>query len=215
MRFLVVLVLLLGTPSLARADGEGQVWDALIVQYRPAAGGIAGWFDGHVRRGSSTVTILRPAVGWGIGERLTLHVGYAYVHTFVAAMADGREHRTWEQALYNHPISSELKLQGRFRVEQRFIDGDDGTGHRLRMLGRVQYGPRADLPQLVVIDEVFVNLVETMRIAKGYHQNRAFVGIGADIKVKGLRVEGGYQNIHFDGGRMDHAVVLNLFAMIQ
>jgi hypothetical protein len=215
MRFLVVLVLLLGTPSLVRADGEGQVWDALFMQYRPVKGGIAGWFDAHVRRGGSTVTILRPAIGWGLGKHLTLHVGYAYIHTFITAMDDAQEHRTWEQALYNRAFSDELKVQGRFRVEQRFIDGDDGTGHRLRMLGRVQYGPRADAPQIVLIDEVFVNLVETMRIAKGYNQNRAFFGLGADLKVKGLRLEGGYQNIHFDGGRMDHAIVLNLFALIQ
>src|SRR5262245_44268315 len=129
MRVLLALALVLTTPSLARADGEIQDWSALFLQYRPTPGGIAGWFDTQVRRGSTTIWLLRPGIGWGVGEHLTFHAGYAYIHTFVDNADDKFENRLWQQALYVRPINPELLAWGRLRLEQRFIDGDDGTGH--------------------------------------------------------------------------------------
>jgi hypothetical protein len=217
MRLLAILLLAL-VPTLARAEGEGQVWEALFTQYRPAEGGFSGWADFHIRRGSTNIMILRPAVGWGFGKHLTLHAGYAYIHTFIEGADDAHENRLWQQALYNHTVSDELKVQGRFRFEERFIDGDDATGYRIRMLARAQYAPRPNMVQLVIIDELFVHLNTTMKVKSGFNQNRAFFGLGADTKVKGLRVEGGYQNIRFGSANMDkidHAFVMNAIAVIQ
>jgi hypothetical protein len=217
MRLLVILVLAL-LPSIARADGETQSWSALFVQYRPVAGGIAGWLDLQPRRGTTTILIARPGIGWGFGEHLTVHAGYGNIQTFVDEGDDKMEHRFWQQALYVRTLSDEVKIQGRFRVEQRLVDGDDSTGHRVRAMGYVRYAPRPGLPQLVIIDEMFVQLNDTAALRSGFNQNRLFVGFGADAKVKGVRFELGYMNIKFGAANnknMDHAVSANLIAVIQ
>jgi hypothetical protein len=217
MRLLVILVIALA-PSVARAEGETQSWSALFVQYRPVEGGIAGWLDVQPRRGTTTILLVRPGIGWGFGEELTVHAGYGNIQTFVEEGDDKMEHRIWEQALYNHKVNDEVRVQARFRVEQRFVDGDDSTGHRIRTWGYFRYGPRPNLPQLVISDEVFVQLNDTAKLQSGFNQNRLFVGFGADSKVKGVRFELGYMNIKFgvaNNKNMDHAVSANLIAVIQ
>ena len=77
-----VLVLALA-PTSARAEGETQSWSALFLQYRPVEGGIAGWLDIQPRRGTTTILIVRPGIGWGFGENLTVHAGYGNIQTFV------------------------------------------------------------------------------------------------------------------------------------
>jgi hypothetical protein len=210
-----LLVALALVPGLASAEGETQVWSSLTAQLRAPEGGVAGWLDLHTRRrNGSTLLIARPAIGYGFGKLLTLHAGYAYVRSYTDEGPDGIEHRTWQQALINYPVSSALKVQGRFRPEQRFGGGDD-TGHRIRLLGRAQYQwcPRLEL-QVVVWDELFVQLNDTERFKSGFDQNRAFIGLGTDTKLKGLRFEAGYTNIYFESGRIDHAVAVNALLTI-
>jgi Protein of unknown function (DUF2490) len=217
MRLLLVLAIALA-PTLARAEGESQVWEALFLQYRPTAGGFAGWFDGQVRRGSTTIMLLRPAIGWGFGKDLTIHAGYGNIQTFVDMGDDKTEHRFWQQALYVKTLSEEVTIQGRFRVEQRFVDGDDKTGHRVRTFGYLRYGPQPTLPQLVIWDELFIQLNDTSKLQSGFNQNRAFFGLGADTKLKGLRVEGGYVNVRFGDANMnktDHVMLVALLAVIR
>jgi hypothetical protein len=168
--------------------------------------------------------ILRPGIGWGIGEYLTLHAGYGYIHTFVDNGDDKHEHRLWEQALYVRPINKELLVQGRFRMEQRFIDGDDSTAHRMRLFGYLRYGPSPVPLQLVISNELFISLNETAKVASGFNQNRAFFGLGADTHVKGLRVEGGYLNVKFGDNKnpmdrtndaMDHVILVQAIGVIR
>lgn len=209
-----VLVAALVFPSVAAADN--QVWNAAFVQARNGPTGLTGWLDLHMRRReSSTLAIIRPAIGWTFSPALAVHAGYAFVPSITDEGGNGREHRSWQQVIYNHAAGA-AKLQGRARFEQRFGSWD-GVGYRIRLLARAQYQPMPDVSfQLVVTDEVFLGLNDVdMGPKSGYDQNRLFLGVGTDTKLKGVRVEGGYMNIHLRGDApLVHALAVNLIATI-
>jgi hypothetical protein len=211
----LVVAALLVTPAVAR--GENQIWNAAVIQARNAPTGVTGWFDLHARRRStSTVVIARPGIGWTFSPALAVHVGYAYIPTLVDAARDTREHRVWQQVIFNHAAGAAAKLQARARLEQRFGSGDD-VGHRVRVFARAQWQPSPSVNlQLVGWDELFLGLNDTDWAAKsGYDQNRLFVGLGTDTKLAGVRVEAGYLSVHLSGDApLVHAVAVNLFATI-
>jgi hypothetical protein len=204
----------LAPPQIAAADT--QIWTAMYVQARAADTGPTGWLDLHARRrGDGILYIVRPGAGYTFSKALALHAGYAWVPVITDEGANRSEHRAWEQVIVNHPVGDAVKLQGRARLEQRFGAGDD-IGHRLRLLARGQWAPSPSLPlQLVVWDELFLGFNETdWGAPRGYDQNRAFVGLGADTKLRGIRVEAGYMNVVLRRDtQVDHVVAINLFVV--
>lgn len=213
MRALAVVVLVaLALPSVAAADN--QVWTAAFIQARPGPTGVTGWLDLHGRRrADGLLGIVRPGLGYTFSKEIAVYVGYGWV-PLAADEADTRaEHRTWQQAIYTRDLTPAVKAQARFRLEQRFgpAEGDD-MGHRIRLFGRAQWSS-SRLFQLVVWDELFLGLNDTMVGPSGLDQNRLFVGVGADTLVSGVRVEVGYMNIVLwrDETQTDHAIAANLF----
>jgi hypothetical protein len=193
-----VVLAVLAMPSVARADN--QFFTAAFIQARSGPTGLTGWLDLHARRrADSTLAIIRPAIGWTFSPALAIHAGYAYVPTLTDAGANPHEQRTWQQVILGHTIGA-TRLQARGRLEQRFGAGDD-VQHLLRMLARGQWQPNADLAlQLVVWDELFVGINDAdWGPLAGYDQNRLFMGLGTDSKIKGVRVEAGYQSVHLRG----------------
>jgi hypothetical protein len=199
----------------AHAD-DTELWTSLTVNGPAAEGGRALiWFDGHVRLrddGSRMGTaILRPGLGWRVNQRLDVYAGYAKV-TSHASNPNIHEHRAWQQA----SISAGSMLGGavslRTRLEQRFREGADGTGLRLRQFLRWARPIESSRFSWVVSDEVFLNLNDTgWGQLAGYGQNRAFVGL-AFQGTQDLRMEAGYLNNHIDGGagpnRTNHNVAV-------
>lgn len=205
---------LLGAARDARA--EVQIWDSLTVMARSGKEqGLAGWLDLHARRReASTLFIVRPAIGYAFSPAWLVHLGYAYVPTVVQDAPDGKEQRVWQQVLWNHTVNPLLKLQARARFEERFGSGDD-VGFRGRGLLRVQWQPSATFAgQLVATTETFIQLNDTdWGPTAGFDQNRAFLGVGADTALRGIRVEAGYLNIAFRAdSRIDHAIAINVVA---
>lgn len=214
----VLGVVLAGPPGVARA--ESQVWNALFLQARTGkTSGVSLWFDAHARRrGDGSLFILRPGVGYTFSPALTIHAGYGWIPRITDEGTNTDEDRTWQQAIFTKPVGSDVKLQLRGRLEQRFAASGDDIGHRFRMFARGQWAWCEGLPaQLVAWDEVFVGLNNTdWNTRRGFDQNRLFVGLGTDTRVDGVRVEAGYLNVAYrkpDDGerRVDHAVMVNLF----
>ncbi len=208
---------------LAYADGVGhayadevQVWESLTVMGRTGPErGLAAWADVHARRrNNGTLFIVRPAIGYAFSPSLIVHVGYAVLPVVVQDGPNTREQRIWQQVLWNREVNPQLRLQVRGRLEQRIGAGDD-LGHRLRILLRAQWQPKASFAgQFVVTNETFVQLNDTdWGPTSGFDQNRAFFGIGADTRIRGVRVEAGYLNVAFrDDNRIDHVAAVNLIA---
>ncbi len=211
----LVLASTLAASLPATAHAESQIWTALFAQGRLGrTSGPTAWFDGHARRrGDGTVFLLRPGLGYMLSPALTAHVGYAYIPRLADEGANSYEHRLWQQVIWTRPLGAAARVQVRGRLEQRFGDGDS-IGNRARVFLRGQWAPTSRVPlQLVVWDEVFWQLDDTdWGPVAGFDQNRAFVGVGADTRIEGVRVEAGYLNIAFrKDSNVDHAIAINVF----
>jgi len=218
MRHFLLGTLALSVLTASTARAENQIWTAAFVQARPGPTGINGWLDLHARRRpDGMLGIVRPGIGYTFSKLLTAHVGYAYVPNITDAGANRYEQRTWQHVLVSHAVNDAVKLAGRVRLEQRFGSGDD-IGHRLRVQARAQWQPSAGLAlQLIVHNELFVGLNNTDWAAKsGYDQNRMFLGVGTDTKVKGVRVEAGYLNVVLaNDAPLVHAIAVNLVTTLS
>ena len=135
----------------------------------------------------------RPSVAYDLSTHSSLWFGYAFFRTTPASGGALTEQRLWQQFLWSHPAAGGT-FTSRSRLEQRDLEGNDRTSWRLRQQLRFSrpLRPRSQWA-IVVWDEVAAHLSQTRRTARGFDQNRAFVGIAATLNPK-ARVEFGYQN---------------------
>ena len=179
------------------------------------------WLDLHERAwGSNFLAIFRPGLGYDIGHGLTFWGGYAFIPSLTANTPDSNryEHRIWEQFIVTEKVKT-VALQGRIRLEQRFRDGNDGVGERLRIFGRAGFFFGQHAPWgWAVWDEVLINLNETTLWASGFDQNRFFTGPFYQAP-SGVRIEFGYFNFlvnRRDTGLYDsHIAMMNLYIPVQ
>lgn len=178
------------------------------------------WFDGHARYRDDAadldVTILRPGVGWRVGNGLDLWVGYARVTTERPG-PNVEEDRAWQQATY--PVTEWFggRLTGRTRLEQRFRDAGSDTGWRLRQFFRYArpLGPESPFG-LLLANEVFVSFNDAdWGQRSGFDQNRALAG-GYYQPHPRFRLEAGYMHQYIRGpgaapDRTNHNVSLAFF----
>jgi hypothetical protein len=220
----VVTLALAGVIGLAATPAFGQTADQLWTG--AFANGpvreksrLLVWFDAHARFNGEgdqlNTTILRPGVGWRVSPRLDVWVGYADV-TLHRHGPNGEEHRVWQQATYPVAEIGGGRLTARTRLEQRFRDGGDDTGLRLRQF--IRWSRPLATPDVTIVasNETFLALNDTdWGQNAGYDQNRAFIGLGWQMTPK-FRLEGGYMNQRIDGGagpdRQNDNFVLNGFA---
>lgn len=205
----------------AAATHDPAVWSSVTVQADLDEEDDRGprlWLDLHFRRMDSNFLFIgRPALGWDVAKGVGLFAGYAWV-PWIGDATDGalqNEHRAWQQALLQRK-TGRTQLGFRPRLEQRFVGGEPGVGHRVRLWGRAAH-PLSDRVSLAVTDEVFLGLNPTewttgSNVA-GFDQNRLFVGPALPIEGLG-RVELGYLNVVIlreSGDTVLHAMSSNLF----
>ena len=209
--------------SPAAADSDTQGWSALAIS-GPAQkdSRFLLWFDGHARFRDDIselgVSIIRPGIGWKVDDDLSLWLGYARVTSHLDG-PDISENRIWQQATY--PITSVFggKLSGRTRVEQRFRETGDDTGHRVRQFFRWSRPIGESDFSYVVWDELFIPVNDTdWGQRSGFDQNRGFAGI-AWKPQSNLRFEAGYLNNYLNGvgaaNRINHNVSVALFVSLN
>ncbi len=179
------------------------------------------WLDAHYRllddAGGFNQSIIRPGLGYALGNNHVLWSGYAWVRTSPISGADFDEHRMWQQSTYA-PSVGDWSFLHRSRFEQRWVEIGDDVGLRWREFFRAQWVFRKS-PQLSLVawDEVFFNLNDTDWGAKaGFDQNRAFLGFGFKPSEDArARIEIGYLNqfIYRRGATdgMNHILSINLF----
>jgi hypothetical protein len=139
--------------------------------------------------------LMRPAVYYQLTEQSSIWAGYAHVVTHPAGKSAFDEHRLWQQYLYQFAHINNIAIQSRTRLEQRFIENADDTGHKLRQMLRFVASSGVH-PKLswVFYDEYFINLNNTDYGAqKGFDQNRAFLGGNWTLNPE-AKIELGYLN---------------------
>ncbi len=214
------LALLAVFPTAASAqEQDGEVWGSFWVT-APVSGKLLGWVDGSLRasdRGTDSPTVLiRPLVGVQATKKLSLWGGYTYVVSHPTNRAAQHEHRAVQQAMWNMGKVAGGTLVSRTRLEQRWVEGRVGTGHRLRQMLRYATPIDRKNTQFVLSSETFVAFNSTpFGQAAGFDQVRNFVGLNVPIAPK-LTADIGYMNryIRRRGAedRMDHILPVTLVA---
>ncbi|MDZ7587636.1 MAG: DUF2490 domain-containing protein [Parasphingorhabdus sp.] len=152
--------------------------------------------------------LLRPAIGYKLGETTTAFVGYAYVMTNPKGPAKTNEHRAFQQLSFRFLGDGKgVTLSGRTRIEQRFLEEQSGTGLRLRQQVRLT-APLSQKVQGVVWTEPFIGLNKTAFQRDGIGLWRNFIGISAPLG-KNFRLEPGYLNqyvVRTGADRIDHTI---------
>ena len=183
----------------AQLEEDFALWAALFFtgQVHADSPSPTFWFDAHIRRfESSTVQILRPAVGLAFAPWGSLWLGYAWIPTWNEETGQrSDEQRIWEQLTLTYRGGPVL-LQSRTRFEQRYLKGASGTAHRFRQFVRFNYKPKGRVPVGIALwDEVFVGIQGATWAKQSFDQNRVFLG-PAIYAFDGLfRVEVGYLNV--------------------
>lgn len=196
----VPLALVCGGASLASAqtNTDERVWAGLALQARP--GTTSRWrgtFETQVRSRDGVDALeqwyVRPSVTYDVSTHASVWLGYAFFRTTPASGGALTEHRLAQQFLWSHPAAGGT-FAWRSRLEQRNMEGNDHTAWRLRQQLRFSRPVRARSDwSIVVWDEVSAHLNQTRRTARGFDQNRVFVGIAFMFQPR-ARLEVGYQN---------------------
>lgn len=215
---LVVLAMLASAP-LHAAEEDTQFWGAVIVNADVSKDvvitmeGVARLTDGASRLGQS---ILRPSIGYRLGKNTIASLGYGYIPTDPVGPASSDEHRIWQQLAFTVVGNgSDLTVTGRSRLEQRWIEGRDDMGWRLRQQLRAT-APLSGKTRAVGWTEAFISMDDTSWGQRsGLDQWRNFVGVSVPMS-KAVSIEPGYLNQWVvrrgSADRVNHVASVSLFA---
>ena len=144
--------------------------------------------------------------------------GYAHITSgaFGPSSAKSQEHRLYQEALFGHTLGERLHLTHRFRLEQRWVDGQD-------FRGRLRYFVGLNIPfnqttlgkgavYLALYNELFVNL--NRDIGDGRHvdyfdRNRAYAALGYSMEDN-IKLQFGYmwqENNNYGKGQLQFNLI--------
>ena len=135
-------------------------------------------------------------LGYRLNKVMTLWAGWTHNPQYSAGHFTVMEQRAREQVTFDgFARIGGGKLSARMRMEQRWRDGFDGTGWRVRPY--VKYSlPLKGRTMLNLSNETFVTLNTTsFQRTSGLDRMRNLVTISTPL-AKSLSIEGGYMNQH-------------------
>jgi hypothetical protein len=146
--------------------------------------------------------LLLTGLSYNINSNIITTMGYGYLN-FDSSYEDLPEennideHRIFEQISLKNRVWK-LRLEHRYRLEQRFLDYTERkvTQHRTRYRLQVTL-PLTNTFFINVYDEIFLNLQNDI-----FSQNRLYTALGMKIN-KNSKVQLGYLKNHFNGVTYD------------
>ena len=156
---------------------------------------------------------IRPSVTYILNKHLSLTQGYSWNPIFHPFR---NNQRIWQQVQLSNDLSK-LRLENRFRLEERFLEGVSGSPIR----GRYRLGAwipidKNKIWKFVLWDETFVNFNSRPHGPQGgFDRNWLFAGINKKISGN-VNLEGGYmfQYINNRSPKQDllnHVILVNLY----
>jgi Protein of unknown function (DUF2490) len=135
-------------------------------------------------------------LGFKLNKVMTIWAGYTHDPQYSNEHFSVMEHRAREQVTFdNFTKLGPGKLSARMRAEQRWRDGKDGTGWRLRPYVKWSV-PLNKKMSLNLSNETFVNLNTTSFQARtGIDRMRNLISVSGPL-LKNLNGEAGYMNQH-------------------
>ncbi|MBY0283341.1 MAG: DUF2490 domain-containing protein [Sphingomonas sp.] len=218
---LTVAASTLGLSVPAHAEHDAQAWPVVIVQGKIKDDAIF-WLEAQPRITDDAQRLgqllIRTAIGVQLGKRTSVLSGYAFIRTDPIDRPLAHEHRLWQQLLL--PLSkpgARLTVTARTRLEERFVEGFDGVGWRLRQQVRLQHKlPGQSKLSAVLWSEPFYNMNTTdWGQRAGWDQVRTFAGVSIPLSKK-VTLEPGYLNqtvLRAAGTRYNH--IANVWLVVR
>jgi uncharacterized protein DUF2490 len=196
---LLIASLAIATPALASEDSQlwtGGIMTAKLSDHWRFSEEITARFSDN-RNGLYEIES-NTLLGYSMAKGVTLWAGYTHDPNYSAGDFTIMEQRAREQLTFDNLASlGPGRLSGRMRVEQRWRDGLEGTGWRLRPY--IKYAVpfhKGGRMAFVLSTEPFFNLnTTTFQRTNGLDRIRTFVGISAPL-AKNLATDIGYLNQH-------------------
>lgn len=189
----------IASPGAALAKSDDQLWTSagvtvkLADRWRLSEDFVARFSEnrsGLYEIESSTL------LGYRVGEAVTVAAGYVHNPQYADGDFTVMEHRIRQQVSFDSLAKVwRGKISGRIRAEQRWRDGVEGTGWRVRPYLKYSI-PLKGKTALNLSNETFVNLNETpFQRSGGIDRMRNLVTISTPL-TKSLTGEAGYMNQH-------------------
>lgn len=213
---LAVPALCLAAPAIAGEDT--QYWQtlnlgvALSPQFRITDELVARTSEARGFYEIENVTMLN----FKPNKQVTIAAGYVHNPTYLHSDFVRMEHRFREQVTVdNFAKLGKVKFSARARLEQRWRDGQTGTGWRLRPYVKASM-PLTGKATLNLTHESFVNLnTTTFQRVSGYERMRNAVSVAVPLN-KQVSVDFGYLNqlgiVRGGPDNMDHALTMGVSA---
>ena len=143
--------------------------------------------------------LLRTGLGYNIGKKSNLLLGYGYINSENYTGNDEEkftveEHRIFQQLITKQNLGK-VALQHRYRFEQRFVESDFKT--RFRYFLSMNIPLKNPKYYLSAYNEIFLNGSSSV-----FDRNRIYSGIGYRFNSK-VRFEFGYMSQVFQGFSRD------------
>ncbi len=156
--------------------------------------------------------LLRTGINFHFTHKAFATAGYAHISSYVfespQKAPEATEHRIWQQFILNNKIGR-VKFEHRYRIEQRWINGDYRNRFRYRLmlfipLNKDQIEPGSLF--LGLYDEIFVN-----DRAAFFDRNRGYAALGYQIdKATGVQIGMLHQQVSsFGKWYLQFALVFN------
>ena len=137
-------------------------------------------------------------LGYKLNDKVTVWAGYVHNPNYNAGDFTVMERRAREQVTFDNIARlDKASLSARVRLEQRWRDGIDGTGWRVRPYAKlgIPLGGKS-APTLNLTNEAFLNLGKTsFQTTDGLDRMRTAAALSFPLS-KTLKLEAGYLNQH-------------------
>ncbi|THD37192.1 MAG: DUF2490 domain-containing protein [Sphingomonas sp.] len=147
----------------------------------PISGKIRGSIDsiGRFDGGGLYEWVISGAVGYRINDHVTLWAGYVHKTAYANNVTSIEQRARQEVAFEDIARIGPVRIGGRLRVEERWVEAWPGTGWRVRPQLKLTLPLRQDGPALVAAAEGFVNLGTGAGQRDGYDRTRVARRAGA------------------------------------
>jgi len=136
--------------------------------------------------------LLRTGINWHFAPQSMLTAGYGritnYVYESEQTGPEKTEHRVWQQLIMRDEVAR-FQIEHRYRVEQRWVEGDYANRLRYRLFAALPLNNKKMGPKTVFLaayDEIFVNTEQTY-----FDRNRLYVAAGYQFSPNG-NIQVGY-----------------------
>jgi len=138
--------------------------------------------------------LVRTGIGMNVRDNANVLLGYGFIRSENYTTPDDKavvnEHRIYQQFITKQNLGR-LKLQHRYRFEQRFVEDNFRLRFRYFLGGNISIWKKPEGPKefyLSFYDEIFLNTVQN-----AFDRNRLYGGLGYKLNDS-LKFELGYMN---------------------